>query len=95
MSDVRRATIRERRQITLPADFCKELGLEVGDVVTMDLNDGTLILTPGRKRALDALAELHRIFAESGVTEEDLQEEGRRIRAELSRQRYGQRKRTA
>lgn len=95
MSDVRRATIRDRRQITLPADVCKELGLDVGDSVTLELSDGTLVLTPGRKRALDALAELHRIFAESGVTEGELQEGGRRIRAELSRQRYGQRRRTA
>lgn len=95
MSDVRRATIRERRQITLPAEVCKELGLDVGDTVTLQLSDGALVMTPGRKSALNALAELHRIFAESGVTEEELQEDGRRIRAELTRQRYGQRRRTA
>lgn len=94
MSDIKRATIRERRQVTLPAEICRELDLDVGDTVTLELTDGALLLTPGPKRALDALAELHRIFAEAGVSEEELQDEGRRVRAELSSQRYGQRRRT-
>jgi AbrB family looped-hinge helix DNA binding protein len=95
MSDIRRATIRERRQVTLPAEICRQLDLDVGDSVTLELREGSLVLTPARKRALDALEELHRIFAESDVTEEELQEEGRMIRAGLSRSRYGQRRRTA
>lgn len=95
MSDVRRATIRQRRQITLPADFCEELDLRVGDSVAVDMANGSIRLTPTRERFLDALGELQRIVRESGVTEAELQREGRRIRAELSRQRYGQRRRSA
>ena len=95
MSDVRQTRIRERRQITIPADFCRELDMKIGDSFTVELREGGLVLTPSHKAALDALTELHRIFAESGVTERELQAEGRRIRAELSRQRYGQRRRSA
>ena len=41
-----------------------------------------------KERALQALAEIQRAVQESGVTEEELQEEGRRIRKELTRQKY-------
>ncbi len=90
MSDVRRATIRDRRQITLPADFCKELGLDVGDTLTLELRDGAVVATPSRKEALDALAAIQRAFQESGITEEELLEEGRRVRTELVREIYGE-----
>ena len=42
-----------------------------------------------RTRALAALDEIRRAFAASGVTEAELQAEGRRIREQLSRERYG------
>ena len=45
-----------------------------------------------RARALAALAEIRRAFAASGVTEADLQAEGRRIRAQLAREHYGTRR---
>ena len=90
MSDVRRAKIRERRQITLPADFCKELGLDVGDSLSLELRDGVVVATPCRKEALDALAAIQEAFRESGITEEELLEEGRRVRKELVRELYGE-----
>ncbi len=89
MSDVRRATIRQRRQLTLPADVCRELGLEVGDSVTIEVEDGRLVATPSRKRALDALAAIQKAFQESGITEEEWLEELRRVRREMTRERYG------
>ena len=42
-----------------------------------------------RTRALAVLDEIRRAFAASGVTEAELQAEGRRIREQLSRERYG------
>lgn len=45
-----------------------------------------------RARALATLAEIRRAFAASGVTEEELQAEGRRIREQLARERYGTRR---
>jgi bifunctional DNA-binding transcriptional regulator/antitoxin component of YhaV-PrlF toxin-antitoxin module len=90
MSDVKRATIRERRQITLPADFCRELDLGIGDSLTLELREGSLVLTPSRKAALDALTAIQKAFQESGITEEELLEEGRRVRTELVREIYGE-----
>ena len=89
MSDVRHATIRERRQITLPADICRELDLDVGDAVAVELVNGGIRLTPSRRRFLDALAAIQQAFQESGITEEELQEAGRKARAELVRELYG------
>lgn len=42
-----------------------------------------------RARAMAALEEIRRAFAASGVTEAELQAEGRRIREQLSREYYG------
>jgi len=89
MSDVRRATIRERRQVTLPADVCRELGLEVGDSVSLELLEGSIKLTPDRKRFLDTLAAMQQAFQQSGITEEELLEEGSRVRREITRELYG------
>ena len=41
-----------------------------------------------KERTLQLLAEIQKAFQESGITEEELQEEGRRIRKELTRQMY-------
>ena len=41
-----------------------------------------------RARAMAALEEIRRAFAVSGVTEAELQAEGRRIREQLSREYY-------
>ncbi len=41
-----------------------------------------------RTRDLAVLDEIRRAFTASGVTEAELQAEGRRIRAQLSRERY-------
>ncbi|MDO8615069.1 MAG: AbrB/MazE/SpoVT family DNA-binding domain-containing protein [Dehalococcoidia bacterium] len=89
MSDVRRSTIRNRRQITLPADICRRLGIEVGDSVMLEVEDGYVRLTPSRKRAVDALAAIQKAFQESGIPEEELLEEGRRVRAEMTEKVYG------
>ena len=94
MSDVRHATIRERRQVTLPADVCRELGLEVGDSVSLELLEGSIKLTPDRKRFLDALAAIQQAFQQSGITEEELLEEGSRVRREITRELYGDKPKT-
>ena len=41
-----------------------------------------------KERFLQALAEVQRAVRESGVTEAELQKEGRRIRRQLVRERY-------
>ena len=78
-----RIVLREKRQLTLPAEICEALGIKPGDSLDINVQDGALVARPGRKAALDALTEIHRIFAESGVTEEEFLESGRLIRNEL------------
>ena len=84
-----RAVLRPRRQLTLPRDICRQLGIDTGDQVELSVEDCTLVVTPSRKRALDALAEIHDAFARSGLTEKELQRAAREARTELVRERYG------
>ena len=84
-----RAVLRPRRQLTLPRDICRQLGIEVGDEVELSAEDGMLVVTPSKKLALDALAEIRNAFARSGVPEDELQRAARETRKELVRERYG------
>ena len=87
-----RAILRPRRQLTLPRDVCQQLGIDIGDQVELSAEDGRLVVTPSRKLALDALAEIQGAFARSGITEEELQRAAREARTELVRERYGRRR---
>src|SRR3990172_9977043 len=96
MSDIRHrrptragAVLRPRRQLTLPRDICRQLGIDVGDQVELSAEDGRLVVTPSRKLALDALAEIQSAFARSGIPESELQRAAREARTELIRERYG------
>jgi bifunctional DNA-binding transcriptional regulator/antitoxin component of YhaV-PrlF toxin-antitoxin module len=75
--------------LTLPREVCEQLEAKIGDRLLMTIEDKTLILRPSKQVALDALREIQRAFAASGITEEELQESGRQIRRELIRERYG------
>ena len=72
--------VREKRQITLPADLCRQLGIQVGDHLEVTLEGDVLIARPKRTTALQALRELQAVFASSGVSEEQLQEYARKLR---------------
>jgi len=82
--------LRPRRQLTLPRDICEQLGLKIGDRLSITVEGDRLVARPARNVALEALQEIRRLFQESGITEEELQESGREIRKQLSRSRYGQ-----
>ena len=84
-----RAVLRPRRQLTLPRDICQQLGIEIGDQVELSAEDGMLVVTPSKKLALDALAEIRDAFARSGVPEDELQRAARETRKELVRERHG------
>lgn len=87
----RDVTLRPRRQLTLPAEVCEALGLQVGDRLELSVEgEERLVVKPKKGLALQALREIQRLFAASEVTEEELQEEGRRVRERLSRARYGE-----
>jgi len=80
--------IRPKRQVTLPKDVCEQLGIGPGDVLELALEGSTLVARPKKVAALDALREIREAFKRSGVTEEELQVTGRRVRQEIVRERY-------
>jgi hypothetical protein len=53
------------------------------------VKDSALIARPRKSVALEALKEIQQAFQRSGITEEELQEAGRRERQEIARERYG------
>jgi AbrB family looped-hinge helix DNA binding protein len=83
-----RIALREKRQVTLPASLCEELGIEPGDLLDASVDKGALIIRPARKAALNALKELQRAVRESGVSLEELLEGGRQVRAEIAHERW-------
>jgi len=91
MSETKSADVvlRPRRQVTLPKDICNQLGMEPGDVLELTVEDSALIARPRKSVALEALKEIQQAFQRSGITEEELQEAGRRGRHEIAGERYG------
>ena len=83
-----RISVREKRQITLPVEMCKALGIEPGDQLEATLEDGTMLIRPARKAALDALDEVRRAIRDTSVTREELLQGGREVREELVRERW-------
>ena len=81
------AVLRPKRQLTLPRGVCEQLGISTGDVLELSLEGDTLVARPRKKAALEALKEIRQAFERSGVTEEELQETGRRARQEVTRER--------
>jgi AbrB family looped-hinge helix DNA binding protein len=81
--------IRPKRQVTLPKGICNQLGIGPGDVLEMTVEDSTIVARPRKTVALEALKEIQQAFNRSGITEEELQKAGHRVRQEVARERYG------
>lgn len=81
--------LRPKRQVTLPREICDQLGIGPGDVLELTVEDARLIARPRKTVAMEALKEIQQAFQRSGITEEELQQTGRRIRQEVARERYG------
>lgn len=80
--------LRPKRQVTLPKEICDQMGIQPGDVLELTVEDSTLIARPRKTVALEALKEIQKAFKRSGISEEELQESGRRIRQEVAREHY-------
>ncbi len=80
--------LRPKRQVTLPKEICNQLGIEPGDVLELTVEDSALIARPRKSVALEALKEIQQAFQRSGITEEELQVAGRRVRQEITKERY-------
>jgi AbrB family looped-hinge helix DNA binding protein len=81
--------LRPKRQVTLPKDICDRLGIEPGDALELMVKDSVLIATPRKSVSMESLKEIQQAFKRSGITEEDLQKTGRRVRQEITRERDG------
>jgi bifunctional DNA-binding transcriptional regulator/antitoxin component of YhaV-PrlF toxin-antitoxin module len=85
--EVMDAILRPKRQLTLPRGVCEQLGIGPGDVLELSLEGDTLVARPRKKAALEALKEIWQAFERSGITAEELQEAGRQVRQEVTRER--------
>lgn len=83
--------LRQKRQITLPREVCEQLGIAPGDMLELALDGSALVAKPKKVAALNALKEIQKAFKRSGITEEELQETGRRVRQEIVKERYAAR----
>ena len=81
--------LRDKRQLTLPRDVCRQLGIKPGDKLMLYVKEGTLVAKPNKTIALEALKELRRSFKSSGITEKELIDTSQRIRRELIKEYYG------
>ena len=81
--------LRPKRQVTLPKEICDALGINPGDVLELTLENSTIIARPRKMVSLEALKEIQQAFKRSGITEEELQKTGHRMRQEVTRERYG------
>jgi AbrB family looped-hinge helix DNA binding protein len=81
--------LQPQGEVTLPAWVRDALGLEEGDRLAISVSDQGVLLTPRRAAALGALREIQAAFAASGLTENELQDEGLRVREELGSVRRG------
>ncbi|MGH2534720.1 MAG: AbrB/MazE/SpoVT family DNA-binding domain-containing protein [Thermomicrobiales bacterium] len=85
----REIVLRPRRQVTLPPWICEALGVREGDRLSVSIDNHSLVMTPRKSVALQALRDIQAAFADAGISEEELQAEGRHVREELIRARYG------
>ncbi|MBN2169642.1 MAG: AbrB/MazE/SpoVT family DNA-binding domain-containing protein [Actinobacteria bacterium] len=86
-ADKAEVVLRPKRQITLPGDICAKLGIEPGDTLELTVEKSVLKAVPRKHRALDALMEINETFSRYGVSEAELQKEGRKVRREIRRER--------
>jgi AbrB family looped-hinge helix DNA binding protein len=83
--------IRPKRQMTIPKEICDKLGIRTGDVLELSVEDSALIARPRKNLSLEALNEIRAAFKRAGVTEKELEEEGKRVRREIAEERHASR----
>lgn len=81
--------IRDRRQITLPADILNQLDLAAGDKLAIQVKKQKLVAKPIRVQAMDALKAIQKAFQKAKISEDELQKSGRTLRRKLTSRMYG------
>lgn len=77
-----RAKVTGRHAITLPAELCRQLGIEVGDSVEFELKDGVAEIRPAPKVPVFTIEELRGILRPLYRDWDDIQQHIRELRAE-------------
>lgn len=72
--------IRARRQVTIPSDLLKTWGLEEGDGLILEVQDGQAKITPKKQSSKALLNEISTAFKASGISESELQKAAMRDR---------------
>jgi bifunctional DNA-binding transcriptional regulator/antitoxin component of YhaV-PrlF toxin-antitoxin module len=71
-----RAKVTGRHAITLPAELCRQLGIEVGDFVQIELGGGAAVLSPVEDVPMTAIRDImKRYFSDTESNQAFLQEE--------------------
>ena len=83
------ARVQERGRITIPLEVRLKLGIQKGDLVTFVETDEGFVIKPASAVANEALDEIGEALRSKGVTLEQWLAQGRRIRGEIARQKYG------
>ena len=79
---VYRAKVTGRHAITLPAELCRQLGIEVGDSVELEIKDGAVELRPTREPRIYSLEELNGILRPFFKDWDDILQHIHELRAE-------------
>ncbi|HLF77086.1 MAG TPA: AbrB/MazE/SpoVT family DNA-binding domain-containing protein [Dehalococcoidia bacterium] len=83
-----RVKVREKRQVTLPAELLDALGIKPGDSFEANVEGDVLVMKPSKKAAMDALKEIRKVFKESGISLDEMIESGRQIRAQIAHEKW-------
>lgn len=79
---VYRAKVTGRHAITLPAELCRQLGIEVGDLVELEVRGGKAEIRPARERRIYSLQELRGILRPLYRDWDDIQQHIKELRDE-------------
>ena len=75
-TSVFRAKVTGRHAITLPAELCRQLGIEVGDFVQIEIDGDTAVLSPVEDVSMTAIRDImKRYFPDTASNQAFLQEE--------------------
>jgi AbrB family looped-hinge helix DNA binding protein len=82
-------TIQENGQVTLPTEWREKYGLHKGDEVIFEETDQGLLVNPRKAILARLLNEMSEELQAKGITLEELMQDGRAIRAQLLKEKYG------
>lgn len=82
-------TIQENGQVTLPMEWRERFRLKKGDEVTFEETAEGLLISPRKAVLARLLDEISDDLQAKGVTLEELMRDGRKIRADILKEKYG------